>query len=227
MSNQRHSINNSGIAVLHAHFEGVIATTAANAYWKDTSGKYLGGNHLQVIRSGLKSQADLINATDYDLSWKTAAPILTQNDQSVIVNKQTSIFTEKVDETSHYLSYKSPLLNRKGRVVGVFGLSYLISKRPNNDTILHEIALLGGYHAANIVNGMLYQYQQSEMKLTARQIDCLRLLAKGMTMKHIALVLSLSPRTVEHYIDAIKCKLHCSTRVELVQMAHELGLVSC
>lgn len=60
--------------------------------------------------------------------------------------------------------------------------------------------------------------------LTQRQVDCLHYLLKGMTVKQIATELSLSPRTVEHYLEAVKNKLSCNSRIELFKKARELGI---
>ncbi|HEY8659547.1 MAG TPA: LuxR C-terminal-related transcriptional regulator, partial [Hanamia sp.] len=55
--------------------------------------------------------------------------------------------------------------------------------------------------------------------LTKRQEDCLFYLAQGFTIKKIAHTLSLSPRTIEHYLENIKVKLNCYSRDELIQHA--------
>lgn len=53
-------------------------------------------------------------------------------------------------------------------------------------------------------------------KLSKRQLDCAFLLLKGMRSKEIAQAFSLSPRTVEFYIQNMKKKLNCSSQIELV-----------
>lgn len=52
--------------------------------------------------------------------------------------------------------------------------------------------------------------------LSKRQSDIVRLVVKGNTMKEIAKLLKLSPRTVEHYFEMIKIKLNVSSRSELM-----------
>lgn len=225
----------SGLSFLRDHLEGLITTTSANAYWKDASGKYLGANQWQVTRSGAVSQDNLLGATDYDLAWKAYANDLIKNDRQVITNKQTSIFIEPVKTigamseaticVANYLSYKSPLLNRDGKAIGIFGLSYLLNDQQCHEEILNEISMFAGEYGALRVKNLLLRYQQTTRRLTLRQLDCLHLLAKGMTMKQIAHDLSLSRRTVEHYIEAIKSKLHCTSRSELIMKALELGLL--
>lgn len=52
--------------------------------------------------------------------------------------------------------------------------------------------------------------------LTARQAQCAEYLLKGKTAKEIALILNLSRRTVEYYIENIKSKFDCRSRAELI-----------
>jgi LuxR family quorum-sensing system transcriptional regulator SolR len=60
--------------------------------------------------------------------------------------------------------------------------------------------------------------------LSKRQTDCLEYLLKGMTLKQIAKQLSLSPRTVEHYLKAIKVKYNVQSRADLFKIAMSLGI---
>lgn len=61
--------------------------------------------------------------------------------------------------------------------------------------------------------------------LTSREIDVLRLLAKGCTNRQIAEQLSLSPRTVEGHRANLSGKLGLHSRVELVEYAEKHGLL--
>jgi DNA-binding NarL/FixJ family response regulator len=60
--------------------------------------------------------------------------------------------------------------------------------------------------------------------LTDRELDVLRLVAKGLTAKQIATRLSLSHRTVENHVQATFRKLQVANRVELARYAIEHGL---
>ena len=55
--------------------------------------------------------------------------------------------------------------------------------------------------------------------LTDRQLDCLYYLVQGMTIRQIGEVMQLSARTVEHYLEAVKSKLQCKSRAELISAA--------
>lgn len=61
--------------------------------------------------------------------------------------------------------------------------------------------------------------------LTQREIDVLRLLAKGYTNRQIADVLNLSMRTVEGHRSNLMSKLNVHSRVELTSFAEERGLL--
>lgn len=231
---ETHAINHVGISALHRHIDGLVANTVANAYWKDQSGKYLGANDWQVKRFGLDSPNHLIHASDNDLLTPDSASFITQNDKQVALKEQALLILEPLkllrsdndmQGMSHYLSYKSPLLNQFGKVIGVFGLSYLIDDTSDNDKMINEISMIGGYHTANAAQRIIYRNDVAGVKLTQRQINCLELLAKGMTMREIGEALSLSSRTIEHYIETIKTKLDCTTRADLFRKASALGLL--
>ncbi len=49
-----------------------------------------------------------------------------------------------------------------------------------------------------------------------REVQCMYLLSKGRTMKEIAKHLSLSPRTVETYINNVKNKIKCTSKSEII-----------
>jgi DNA-binding NarL/FixJ family response regulator len=61
--------------------------------------------------------------------------------------------------------------------------------------------------------------------LTRRELDVLRLLAKGNTNRQIAGLLSLSMRTVENHRANLMGKLGLDSRVELVNYAEEHNLI--
>jgi len=60
--------------------------------------------------------------------------------------------------------------------------------------------------------------------LTARQLEILGLLTRGLTNAEIAARLVLSVRTVDHHVSAVLRKLGASTRREAAAAAAELGL---
>ncbi|MCS5710298.1 LuxR C-terminal-related transcriptional regulator [Candidatus Berkiella aquae] len=62
------------------------------------------------------------------------------------------------------------------------------------------------------------------VRLSARELDCAKLLLQGKSARLIAQALFLSPRTVETHIKHLKEKLDCHTKTELIGKIHELLL---
>lgn len=61
--------------------------------------------------------------------------------------------------------------------------------------------------------------------LTARELDVLRLLARGLENKEIALELVISERTVKFHVSSILSKLGAGNRTEAVAIAVQQGLI--
>ena len=66
----------------------------------------------------------------------------------------------------------------------------------------------------------------ADLRLSPRQIECLRLAAAGQTSLEIAAKLGLSSRTVDQYVGEACERLKVRNRVQAVAKAFELGLFS-
>jgi DNA-binding NarL/FixJ family response regulator len=66
--------------------------------------------------------------------------------------------------------------------------------------------------------------ERTELDLTDREADVLRLLARGLSNADIARQLQVGPATVKTYVSRLLAKLNVNTRVHLVIRAYESGL---
>ncbi|MBI3738479.1 MAG: response regulator transcription factor, partial [Chloroflexi bacterium] len=62
--------------------------------------------------------------------------------------------------------------------------------------------------------------------LTDRELDVLRLAAKGYTNKSIGVQLSISDRTVQGHLAHVFAKMHAASRTEAVMRAVSLGWIA-
>jgi DNA-binding NarL/FixJ family response regulator len=61
--------------------------------------------------------------------------------------------------------------------------------------------------------------------LTSREVEILRLVARGLTNKDIAAVLTISPKTVANHVEHIYLKIGASTRAMASLFAVKQGLL--
>jgi DNA-binding CsgD family transcriptional regulator len=168
-----------------------------HTYVKDTTGKYISCNEQMAQAVGLTAQ-DIVGLNDMDIIKRKEALEVTATDNRVFATRKSVIKSEPFTtfEGKKLLanSFKSVLLSNQKKVIGLVGLS-----------LIRPAAVLRGKYS-----------------LTPRQLDCLYYLVKGMTLKQISSALNLSPRTVEHYLEAVKSKMHTTRRSELIAMGMQL-----
>jgi DNA-binding NarL/FixJ family response regulator len=76
------------------------------------------------------------------------------------------------------------------------------------------------------VVGSLIEHRTSRQELTLRQREVLQLLAEGKSMKEVAAILDLTPRTVAFHKYRMMEQLRVKTSAELVKVAVRLGVVA-
>jgi DNA-binding NarL/FixJ family response regulator len=73
-------------------------------------------------------------------------------------------------------------------------------------------------------NGLPADDMASQLGLTAREMDVLRLVAEGLTNREIAARLYISDKTASVHVSRILAKLDVRSRVEAAGVAHRLGI---
>ena len=98
-------------------------------------------------------------------------------------------------------------------------------------TAIHEVLQGRSYVSPLIAKGMLSHALNPEPRnpglreLSPREREVLQLLAEGKSMKEVAAVLDISPRTVEFHKYRMMARLGVKTNAELVQHAIKRGLI--
>lgn len=111
---------------------------------------------------------------------------------------------------------------------------YVIKRAAESEIIdaIHAVRRGDIYVHPSMTRALLHQPVTSvhrrglpAIDLTGRELDVLRLLAKGNTNRQIAELLGLSTRTVENHRANLMGKLCLTSRVELVEYAEEHKLI--
>jgi DNA-binding NarL/FixJ family response regulator len=107
---------------------------------------------------------------------------------------------------------------------------YLLKDAAASELTAAIRAALGGktYVSPSIARSMSEEQPAAQplRDLSTREREVLQLLAEGKSMKEVAAVLDISPRTVEFHKYRIMELLRVRTNAELVQQAIKLGLVA-
>ena len=108
---------------------------------------------------------------------------------------------------------------------------YLVKSASSAELVeaVHKTAAGEAVFTPGLAGLVLGEYRRTEAdagapKLTERETEVLRLVAKGLTAKQVAERLTLSHRTVENHVQNTLTKLQLHNRSQLVRYALEQGL---
>jgi two-component system response regulator NreC len=122
--------------------------------------------------------------------------------------------------------HEDPAFAREALGRGAHG--YLLKEAAPDELLRAVETVLGGdtYLQPELGARMLRGRQSPADRLTDRERDVLRLLARGHTNAEIARELFVSLRTVEAHRAALRTRLGADSRAELVEAARGLGLLA-
>ena len=147
---------------------------------------------------------------------------------------------ERLDGSGYYRRLTGPLLSPAARILAAANhYVALTEQRPHRPPLLPELAaeslgseVRAGRLDGDVVRALLettgYRRSSGRRKgvggLSEREIEVLRLIARGRTIKQMAADLILSPKTVDRHIQNIYLKIGVSTRAAatLFAMEHRL-----
>lgn len=191
-----------------------------SVYLLDVHGATIKINDVGAHICGYRSPDQAIGKSIFHVSKGNTAQDLLDNCESVLKQESVKIFDEfnlrHDGRFLHFLSIKFPCYDHKHRLQGVIGISIALGEHPLADAILKLIDLGLLPKHTNPQNQSI-KLHLGGVQLTSREQECLELTVKGFTAKDIAKKLSISPRTVEEYINQIKLKLDVSTKQQLIQ----------
>jgi len=192
-----------------------------------------------------KSMVDTFKELGFD--YKLVNRVYKEHDEIMQTKKgqileYTNILSDKQKHT--HLSHKEPLLNENNEVIGLIGVSMEITQLKQAEEVffqVKEIAEQANLLKPNFLSTMSHELlstpmsgilgmaqqvlprdkhlsaQNQQIKFTPRELDCLKLLAQGRTMKEIGKMLGgISPRTVETHLIRVKDKLGCNRKSEIL-----------
>lgn len=180
---------------------------------------------------GFKSGNDAVNTHYSNIRCKAAedAELFAKQDNLVIA-KEKAIKTigyhryQDNDDWTLVLCEKSPLL-KDNEFIGLMTYWWDVTYYNIIDFSRFLYTSTKKVTSTDSCSFIIDDEQNNQYDLSNRQLECLFFLLRGQTSKRIAEILSLSPRTVEDYINEIKFKMHCFTRSQIIEKAINEGMI--
>lgn len=143
----------------------------------------------------------------------------------------TQIITEKHKQIQVILltSFENePAIVQRGLEAGALSFLYKDVGADELVRVIREANEKRAYLAPRATRNLIQsktQMDADDFHLSAREMDVLPLLVKGLTNNEIAEQLTISPATVKFHVSSLLGKLHASTRTEVVSIAIKNGLI--
>lgn len=184
--------------------------------WKDLNRRYLGANKALLELKGFSDAEEVAGKSDEELSpWSIEENKMFQLQDLCVLNGE-KVATFHLDSTTSevFLLEKAPITDQNNNVTG---LIYYCHPCQKNDVF----RMLRQFDDKLDLNPHHYILNSNENKfgLTLRESECVFLLIRGKSAKEIGVLLSLSKRTIESYIENIKNKMDCKNKAEILVKA--------
>lgn len=198
---------------------------------KDINSRFIIFTEELAKLAGWSSADAMHGKNDFDTPCDLAkfADQFIQMDKKVIVNETKMIALDIQRYNTGWgmiLAEKIPLVDETGKTIGIY--SSLIDLSETNLfrfylNIYENDSKFTGEEKKPV--SYILNEAHCPLPLTEKQENCLFLLIRGKTIKEAAKILDISPRTVECHIDAIKIKLGCQYKSEVIEKAIEKGFL--
>lgn len=248
MSASQNNLNPSATNIFKA-LELVKSIIPTPFYWMGADGKVLGINELCLEAIG--ATPEILGRIPYSFYKKEIAEHILNHNTDVIhreevLSQEEWIVDITTKEKKCLTSTKTTLYDDEGKPIGIVGVSIDITDHKDaeqlgvgikvniEEKIKNTFASLAEQNEAlmkrfgklaNFSHTPLKSIQLPHEQLTHRQKECLYLILQGFSAKMIAQKLNLSPRTVETHIEAIKIRLGCFRKTEIIE--YGLKYISC
>lgn len=203
------------------YLAGISAIKNLNSHYINISDEF--SNML-----GWKKTQDSLGKTDYQIpcNVREFAEIFRHADQKLIASHEKVITLDFQNYCSGWkliLLEKHAIKDAESNIIGIHlnGIDLSQTNLYRGFLTLHELDKIMTGKKPKAVSYILDQSQP--FGLTQKQEICLFFLVRGKTTKEIAKILKVSPRTIESHIEAIKSKLHCECKSQIIEKVIEGG----
>jgi DNA-binding CsgD family transcriptional regulator len=166
---------------------------------------------------GFESTQDAIGRSVFDFSTKKTAMRSVINQKEILTTKKKKIIEDflirKDDVPITFVGLSFPWYSEENKIIGIFGCSIVLNHHSVAQSItkLYQLGLLSNEPLMPLTTSHIHHNY-----FTRREIQCIQHIMAGNSPKAIGKILSLSHRTIEHYIANIKSKIGVSTNAQMM-----------
>ena len=157
-----------GVREVFEHLPGVFF------FVKDAHGRHIAANSATFVRFGIKQESELVGTTDANWFPKEVAEGFQRDDQLVIrtgkpLLNRLELWYDEQRKFEWFLCNKLPVRDRRGKIIGVMG----VTRRDENRMMHHEIkeaTMAVGYLRKNAHRNVTVADLAKTLRLSERQL---------------------------------------------------------
>lgn len=202
----------------------IAQNRAFNNVWlfcKNAHAGYLAGNELVAEDLDLVSAGEISKKSDYDFGWSAKRIAFLREWDLQVIKSENGIYHVETPfllpngKQVEVLTYKVPLYDKKGIIIGIAGISFKLNEN-NSANLLKYLNPKNTFELnTDLIN-------KTGLPFTSRETEVFHYLMQGKTAREIGHLLSISNRTVECHINSMKEKMNCRKKSELIEKVLKL-----
>jgi len=172
--------------------------------------------------AGYNNPIDYLGKTDYALKCRgyELAELFMKHDREIISRNENRTFLYISYESNHELSIY--YMTKESINSHMICNAKILSHQELGKSLFEQLKSIPSHHLKKI--NTFYEVVNSYENLSPRETETYYLLLQRKSSNDIAAQLSLSPRTIQHYIENIKLKMNCTSTQELIELGMYLKL---
>lgn len=194
---------------------------------KDSTFREINNTSLQSI--GFECSEEIIGYKDSDLKpfQKNADRYRKQDCYTMEGNCQLNVesLSDLAGNRNLYFIQKTPWLNEYNKIIGVMGFGFSMTRNNFKSILMDFAALKLGFKDFFQNNDLTKTFSYGSFRFSRREAQIVSYLLKDYKPKTIAQKLSISTRTVEHYIETIRFKANIEQEKDFINRAFDTGFI--
>jgi two-component system, NarL family, invasion response regulator UvrY len=184
--------------------------------------------HGDIVVAGEAGDADAAHALFCELDPQIVVMDITLPGMSGIEAMRRMLAIRPDTRVLIFSMHEETIFAKRALQAGAFG--YVTKASAPNELVeaVHTVASGNKYLSAAMAQNLALHHAAADAitsnSLSARELEVLRLLVQGFSVKDIAHSLGLNAKTVANHQSSIRQKLGADTAIQLLRKANELGL---